>query len=269
MIGEEGRAEFVFESPGVLRIRTALGPIPGEPAKGPTESWWALSPLHPEVGEGWARALPEDTAELPLYLRNATRNYWFEYLPSDSLLYFQLNRAEESEEELFEVFQDRLLAAITVRQPRRVVVDLRFNTGGNLFMAYPLFRKLAELPFAQERGRLFVITGRSTFSAGVFHTAHLKAATKAVIVGEPAGDALDFWAEGGNVVLPNSGLTLHYADRFHAYSTENYPEFEPHLFIDMDVPDIQPDIPVSLSAAAFFAGRDPALEVARSYPGQE
>ena len=269
LMNEEGKAEFVFESPGVLQIRAALGPIPSEPAEKRTESWWALSPLHPEVEKGWARALAGDTATLPLYLRNPARNYWFEYLPGDSLLYFQFNRAAEVEEEPFETFQDRMLEAITVREPRRVIVDIRFNTGGNLFMAYTLFRKLAALPLAQERGRLFVITGRSTFSAGVFHAAHLKASTEAVIVGEPVGDALDFWAEGGNVVLSNSGLTLHYADRFHAYSTETYPEFAPHLFIDMSIPDLRPDVLVDASVAEFLAGRDPALEAARSYPGRE
>ena len=82
-----------------------------------------------------------------------------------------------------------------------------------------LHEKLAGKP-------VFVITGRATFSAGILHAVQWKQ-WGATIVGEQVGDDLDFWAEGGNVLLPNSKLTIHYANGFHGYSKVEYPDRRP------------------------------------------
>jgi hypothetical protein len=209
-----------------------------------------------------------------LYLRHLTRNYWFEHLAADSILYFQLNRSVATPQEPLRAFEERLLAAIAAHRPRKLVIDLRFNTGGSLRALLPLFEALAKLPQSKERGRLFVVTGHPTYSAGVFHVAYLKATANPVIVGEPIGDELDYWAEGGNVTLPNSRLILHYTDRFHAYSATEHPEIlaqfpqltKKDLFVvDMNVPDVNVDLPVSASAAHYFAGQDPVLDSIRAY----
>jgi hypothetical protein len=41
------------------------------------------------------------------------------------------------------------------------------------------------------------------------------AGRRAIIVGEKIGDDLQFWSEGGFLVLPNSGLRIHYSDGYH------------------------------------------------------
>ncbi len=51
----------------------------------------------------------------------------------------------------------------------------------------------------------------------------------AIFVGESVGDDLDFWAEGGDLVLPNSRLTLRYSNGFHKYSTADYPSLKPYF----------------------------------------
>ena len=109
------------------------------------------------------------------------------------------------------------------------------------------------------KGRLFVIMGRATFSAGLYSAAWLAQHTEAVFVGEPAGDVLDYWSEGGNIQLPHSGVTVHFANGFHGYSKRSYPEREP-FFEDLSVESLEPDLPVSFSFADWRAGRDPALE---------
>lgn len=93
----------------------------------------------------------------------------------------------------------------------------------------------------------------------------MKQFTEVILVGEPVGDKLDTWSEGGNIILPNSQLTVHFTNGFHGYSTIEYPEFKPY-FQDLTVSDLEPDILVRLSSDDYFSGHDPALESILSYP---
>jgi hypothetical protein len=81
------------------------------------------------------------------------------------------------------------------------------------------------------------------------------------LIGEPVGDDLDFWAEGGNLVLPHAQLTVHYANAFHAYSQREYPRFRPY-FADLNVASLEPEVVVEPSWADYASGRDPVFETA-------
>lgn len=75
----------------------------------------------------------------------------------------------------------------------------------------------------------FVITGRATFSAGITPALPWREAGDVIFVGEPVGDDLDFWAEGGNIRLPNSGYDAHFANSLHSYSPTPCPAEVPCL----------------------------------------
>jgi len=138
---------------------------------------------------------------------------------------------------------------------------MRFNTGGNLDVAKLFMERLAALA-TERKTKVYVITGRATFSSGIYPAMQLRQFANAILVGEPVGDELDFWAEGGNAVAPNSKLSLHYADRFHSYSPVERPELKQYLVTDsnLSITNAAPDILVRMSARDYFAGRDPALD---------
>jgi hypothetical protein len=211
-------------------------------------------------------ALSNDAARLPLYLQNTERQYWSQYLPNGRLFYIQFNRATNAPTgESLDEFGKRALAELQSGAVDKIVVDLRFNTGGDLTIGRPFIERLAA--FAKERKtKVYVITGRATFSAGLFHALQLRQEVNAILVGEPVGDELDFWSEGGNLLTPNSRLSLHYADRFHNMSAVARPEFRQYLVTDTDlsITKAMPDILVRMSARDYFAGRDPALQAVRS-----
>lgn len=265
LIDSSGMVQIDIQTRTGTRVRRTIEPLPLERTNDPTEAWWDLTPAHPGRGGPWRSALSADTTRLPLYLQHPMRNYWFEYLPADRLLYVSYNRSQDDANgETTAAFGERLLGEIAARDPRKIVVDLRFNTGGNLDLAEGLFRRLGALPLARERGRLFVITGRATFSAGLYQAALLRETSRAVFVGEPVGDVLDFWSEGGNIVLPRSRLTVHFADRFHSYSTREYPERRPYVR-DLSIDGPLLDVPVELTIDQYLAGRDAALDAVRAY----
>ena len=246
------------------RHEVVLRALPLSRTDEPTEAWWDLAPAHPGRGGPWLGALARDAARVPLYLSRSTTHYWHERLADGRTLYVQFNRSRDMEGAPLAVWGDSLLRELEARPPARLVVDLRFNTGGNLDLADALFARIAALPLGRRRG-IVALTGPATFSAGIYPAAQLRELAGATVVGEPAGDELDFWAEGGNVVLPNSRLTLHYADRFHSYSPAERPEGRPY-HTDLGVRDLGPDVRVAPTMADYLAGRDPVLTAALRLP---
>lgn len=234
-----------------------LAPLPLRKATTPVEVWWDLVPESRDENAAFVPALRSDIA--PLYLRNTRKNYWLEYLPDYRAIYVQYNRSQQLQGGLtMPQFTDSVVRELEQRKPSALIFDLRVNTGGDLTVGTPLMKQVAEKAVGTP---VFVITGRATFSAGITHVVQLKQWARATIVGEPVGDELDTWSEGGNIILPNSKLTVHYANGFHGYSKRAYPDRE--ILNDYDVDSVAPDIAVEPSWSEYIAGRDPVLEVVR------
>jgi hypothetical protein len=136
----------------------------------------------------------------------------------------------------------------------KLVFDLRQNGGGDFTRGRDFFIKpLKERKKFLERGRLFVIAGRVTYSAGMANTADFRNDLKAIIVGEPTGARPNGYQENRGFTLPNSHLPV-------SYSIELY------KFSATDTPGILPDKRIEPDWKSFAAGRDPALEWILAYP---
>ena len=236
--------------------RVEVTPLPLRRSSTPVEAWWDLAPSYPYSDGGFKSALALERA--PLYLQHPDRNYWVEYLPAPAIVYLQYSRAQEMSSESMEDFIGRVTRLLDEHPIKGLIVDVRFNTGGDAGVGTPLVETLA----SRLKGvPVVVLTGRATFSAGITHAAQWKQFANASIVGEPVGDNLDLWSEGGNLKLPNSGLTVHYANGFHAYSQREYPAFKPY-FSDLNVATLAPDRVVEAKWSNYLAGRDPVLDAA-------
>ncbi len=209
-------------------------------------------PTWPDVDGADRSVLPADDARLPAYLRHPRKAYVSKYFVANRALYFRYNRSGEDEGRPFAKFAARLLADIDARHPAAVIVDLRFNTGGNFFVASDLMEQL------RARARLFVITSVATYSAGITHAAQLREKRDAIFIGAQPGDNLVFWAEGGDLEMPNSHLSPHYSNGVHCYTKATCPEVTP--FKALDSGSLAPQIALEPSFAEYASGRDTALE---------
>jgi hypothetical protein len=201
----------------------------------------------------------------PLYLRQPDNAYWFESLPDGETVYVALrsNLDDESGEPL-RAWVERAAAELREFSPRFIILDQRFNGGGDLTQTEPLMTALGDI--VGEDGRVYLLASGNTFSAGIVNLAMAKEAApdRTVLVGEPIGDRLQFWAEGWWFSLPNSGFRARYSTGF--YDLQNGCEGlfichwgSRHIF-PVIVDDLDIDIPAPLTFEAYAAGRDPAME---------
>ncbi len=171
---------------------------------------WNVKP-HPSTWVG----LPQTLATpLPLYLKNAAAPYWFEHLPEAKLVYFQFNTVRNDRNEPLAEFSARLLKFVNENAVEGLVIDLRWNNGGNTGLLPPFIQGLIRSEKINRRGKLFVIIGRRTFSAAQNAATFLEQQTNAIFVGEPTGSSPNFVGEEEFFTLPYSKLQANVSELF-------------------------------------------------------
>jgi hypothetical protein len=231
--------------PETVTIAARLTPLAGE------QAFIGYPPLLDAAG-----LLAPDAR--PLYLQDPERPFRLAFPAEIDGAYVQLKATRGLE---IDAFLTAALAELGARRPRNIVVDLRFNMGGDLNVTRAFMRALPRLA---DGGRVYAITSGRTFSAAISSLGYLKEAAgdRLTIVGEPIGDRLEFWAEGDIIQLPGLGAFMLYASERHNYMT-GCPEPDCHRAIrdhPIHVPTLQPDIGTPLRFSDFLAGRDPAME---------
>jgi len=199
----------------------------------------------------------ESDSAWPLYRRHRDKMYWFEWLPDTKTLYFQYNTILENPHESVQDFIKKMAAAVEANPVERFVVDLRWNGGGNLFTSKPFTEFIAQNPKINQRGKLFVILGRHTFSAASYFTSTMEFRTQAIFVGEPTGASPNHYGDTRPVRLPNSGLAPQLSS---IYWQNSFPWDKR--------PATQPDIAAQPTAADWLANRDAAMEAILQYKMQ-
>lgn len=196
----------------------------------------------------WPTAPPADA--VPLYRQRPKAFYWSRWLDQERALYVQYNRCVEAPDLSFAAFTRSIVALLDQHPDARLIVDLRWNGGGNSLVMRPLLEAIAARPAVGER--LFALIGRATFSSGLLNAIELDQAG-AILVGEPAGAPASHYGEVKRFDLPAFGLAVQHSTR----------RFE---IAGYDGPALAPEVTVEVSSADWFAGRDPVLAAALARP---
>lgn len=177
--------------------------------------------------------------------------FYFEYLKDAKTVYVNFRWYPRRPE--FAKFTKELFDFIEKTEVEKIVFDMRQNGGGDYTRGRDFFIKpLKERKKFHERGRLFVLAGRDTYSAGMVNTADFRKEFGAIIVGEPTGARPVGYMEGRNFMLPNSHLQVGFS-------------IELAKFAESDTPGILPDKLIEPDWKSFLAGRDAALEWVLAY----
>lgn len=203
-----------------------------------------------------------DEKSLPLFLRDINRPFRSKYWKDKGIYYAQFRSNVDQGGFSITEFMDHLRTDIRAQRPRQIVLDLRFNQGGNFVVTASFMKELAVLTDSIEH--VYALTSAWTFSAGIVSLALLKehGGDKVTIVGEAVGDRMRFWAEGGNLTLPNSLLSISYSTGLHDYTSPCFGEagcFWMTYFFPTHLKTLDPDVIVPYSFDDYISLRDPAL----------
>jgi hypothetical protein len=184
---------------------------------------------------------------LPLYMRNANKFFWVEYLDKEQTLYFKYNACRNMSGLTVQKFTEDLLEFMESHPILRLVVDLRNNGGGNSNLLMPFITRLKERKQINQKGRLYVVVGRQTFSSAVLNALAFQNVTEAVFVGEPTGGKPNHFGEVKGFMLKNSKIGIQYSTKYFTHSKEDTSSFNPDVLIEPSIRD-------------YLEYRDPVLE---------
>jgi Peptidase family S41 len=226
-------ADFTFERAGGDRVDVSLTSLPASQYVSAFAD--ALYGHYPSI-------LPH--AARPLYLSGSARPMWARTLSGGRAVYMEFNSVQRPTPG----FVRSLGRLVRAPKVRRVIVDVRLNGGGDNTTYGPLVDLFASTQ-VNRRGRLYLLTGRATFSAAANFAAEMDRDTRAVIVGEPTGGGVETYGDTLPLSLPVAGWTVHIAARYH----ERKRGPGDHRLA------VEPDVRVDLTSAQYFVGLDPVL----------
>ena len=208
--------------------------------------------------ESWIdKATVGAKTETPLYLKDPKNLFWFEYLKEKKLVYVQENAVQNKPEETIARFYKKVFDFVAANPVEKFVLDLRNNDGGNNGLNRQVVIGLIKSKI-DERGKLFVITGRGTFSAAQNFVSEIENYTNAIFVGEPTAGHPNHYGDARPITLPNSKLEVRVSTVY---------------WQDVDRRDTRqwtaPEIAVELSSEDYRKGFDPVLQAVMDYVPSE
>lgn len=246
--------------------------LPGEDCDGEPNGLMTrwLSPQRTQgEPEAW-RALVSADSDLPVPLREFSVPFRRTWTADGCTLFIQLKAIQDVGESRIGDFLQATSEAMAAHRPCNIILDLRFNSGGDYTKAAAF---AAHLPASvAPGGRVYILTGPQTFSAAITTAAFVKqaAGSRAIILGEPVGDRLAFYGEGNTGCLAHAGLCVHYATAMHDYARpcrDWHKCFWLNWLFPVQVKSLEPDETIRMTFGDYAAHRDAVFERAVALAG--
>ncbi len=246
---------FEMRSGQAIERRLAGEPPSAErPAAQPQQIFLPQAP-----SEAWLAALTPERA--PWSLQDGAEAFRWRAAPEIDAIVLQMRQNMSRDGFSIEAALDRFRTAIREAHPRNIVLDMRWNGGGDLSTSREFMQALPTLA----PGRIFILTSPLTFSAAISSTGYVKQAApdRVTIVGEMVGDRLVFFSEGDLVQLPNTAGAVGRTTERHDYANGCRAFSDCHDYMvshPIAVASFAPDIAAPWTIEAWLAGRDPGME---------
>lgn len=180
-------------------------------------------------------------------LRNGNNdNYWYKLIDDGKILYFNYQECVVQKDKPFETFNNLLWQCIDSVKPKRIILDLRNNSGGNSAILSPFLDKLHD-SYLNKKGSLFVLIGKKTFSSALMNAVDLKRNFQSILIGESTSGSVNHYGETRGFRLPNSKIIVGYSTRY----WETWKGYKGAL---------RPDVNIRYSIKYFVQNKDEAIE---------
>lgn len=192
--------------------------------------------------------IDKESESLPLHMQNTDKFYWFEYMTENNLIYYKHDVCRDQKENPSIDFSIELFNLIKEKNPDKLILDLRDNSGGDSRYIDNIIDKInLTAPELNAENKLYIITGRKTFSSAVLNCLYARANSNAIFIGEATGGNPNGYGEVLIMELPNSKKKL-------SYSIKKFESF------DKAMNTFEPDINVEINSTDYFEDRDPVFE---------
>ncbi len=158
--------------------------------------------------KNWVDARNTSKNPTPLWIKNDTERFSFEYDKATKVFYVQINQVLNRDDKTLAQFFQEAVDAAKATEMEKFVLDLRLNGGGNNGLVPAVIRGIIQLEKIDQRGKLFVMIGRQTFSAAQNLVNALEVYTKAIFVGEPTANFVNMYGDARRFTLPNSKIGI-------------------------------------------------------------
>lgn len=139
----------------------------------------------------------------------------------------------------FTDFKKKVIETINNNNFDKIIFDMRFNGGGNSAPGTELISELAAIKKINQKGKLYVIIGRKTFSSAILNTLDFKRMTNAIFVGEETSGKPNHFGEIKLLELPDSRLKIYYSTKYFQKSTKDLKTITPNHLIEMKFKDFK------------------------------
>jgi hypothetical protein len=228
------------------------------------DRWLSSEPAAGAEKEDWIAYRPR-TGELPETWRDFGDHFRLFPAAESCTEVVRLQSISDVDGQQIAPFLASTEAALRAAPPCAVIVDLRGDGGGDYTNTWRFAHALPQL--LAPGGHIFILTDALTFSAAITTAAFIKDAggDRVTIIGEPVGDRLSFFSEGGRACLPNLKVCLYYQRAKHDYA-EACLDWRQCFWLNWLYPvrvrSLQPDIAVPLKFEDWNSGRDSAYVMA-------
>lgn len=203
-----------------------------------------LFPNKPETKINWTYA---DVVRKMLPYRKSA-NYWYEYIDTSQTLYFNYEKCNEDPNHKFSSFNKELFHCVKVKKPKKIILDLRSNPGGNSALIEPFVKSISK-SYLNHPDHFIVLVGRKVISSSLMNAVELKQKTKATFIGEPSGGNLYHHGEIQRIYLPQLNAFFMYSTNTFQLDEQEKGSFLPGVLINYTWKDV-------------VEGNDPALAAA-------
>ena len=168
-------------------------------------------------------------------------------LPEQDAYYIRAQYVSDTD---FVTFFEATLAELDQVKPKHLMIDLRWNFGGDSSKIYTLIHALIKRLDVPPWQRMYVIVGRKTAGAGLILAHELKANVPVTIIGEPTASGPNHFSESVSKAYTDSGTNLYVSSRY--LQLTHWGDLAESLSID---------IPAVISSDDYATGQDPALDM--------
>ena len=160
----------------------------------------------------------------------------------DDVLLISYNTCSDNPSYPMKNFASDLKKVLSKKKYSKIIVDLRYNGGGNSAVLNSVIKLLKK-----EKCSKYALIGENTFSSAILNAVSLKDDADFTLVGTPTGGSINHYGELKSFTLPETGWEVYYSSKYFKLS-KNYEG------------SIIPDVYIEKDAESYFSGIDKEVE---------